>query len=273
MAFVSIFVPNFMVQALVRAEPALRKCALALIDGNPPLCKVVAVNGEAARAGIEIGMTKMHAAQFAGVEIRPRSRAQEKIAHDVLLDLGWSVSPRIEDTAQDAIVLDLSGLGQFIRRGSGNRRTSRTAFRECGLLANVAIASNVDTALIAARGFAGITVIPPGEEAERLGDLPVGVLAPSAETAKHWSAGACARARTLPALPVLELSETAGAGGRSPARAGARQGDRARLRSRSRAMLSRKRWSWKIASRNSIRFRFFWAGCSISFARGWRRVR
>jgi protein ImuB len=210
MAFASIFVPNCMVQAVVRAEPSLRECALALIDGNPPLCKVVAVNGKAARAGVEIGMTKMNAAQFAGVEIRPRSPAQGKIAHDVLLDIGWSVSPRIEDTAQDAIVLDLSGLSQLFGAEPEIGAHLEQRSRECGLFAHVAIASNVDTALIAAHGFAGTTVIPTGEEAARLGEFPVGVLAPSEETAEtlgRWGVRTCS---DFAALPILQLSERLG---------------------------------------------------------------
>src|SRR3984885_8229062 len=151
MAFASIFVPNFMLQAVVRAEPALRACVLALIDGNPPLCHVVAVNEKAARAGIEIGMTKMNAAQFTGVEMRPRSPAQEKIAHDALLDIGWSVSPRIEDAAQDTIVVDLSGLEQLF--GAEPEIGAHLAWRasECGLLASVAIAANRGTG-VSARG-------------------------------------------------------------------------------------------------------------------------
>jgi protein ImuB len=210
MAFASIFVPNFMLQAVVRAEPVLRARVLALIDGNPPLCHVVAVNEKAARAGIEIGMTKMNAAQFTDVEMRPRSPTQEKIAHDVLLDIGWSVSPRIEDTAQDTIVLDLSGLGQLF--GAEPEIGAHLARRasECGLLASVAIAANVDTALVAARGFYGVTVIPPGEEAKRLGDLPPGVLGPSAEIAEtlnRWGVRTCA---SLADLPVPELSERLG---------------------------------------------------------------
>jgi protein ImuB len=210
MAFASIFVPNFMMQAVARAEPSLRECALTLIDGNPPLCKVVAVNGKAAVAGVEIGMTKMNAAQFAGVEIRPRSPAQEQIAHDVVLDIGWSVSPRIEDTGPDAIVLDLSGLAQLFGAEPEIGAHLAQRSRECGLFANVAIASNVDTALIAGRGFAGTTVIPAGEEAARLGELPVGVLAPSAETEEilgRWGVRTCA---DFAALPVLQLSERLG---------------------------------------------------------------
>jgi protein ImuB len=210
MAFASIFVPNFMLQAVVRAELALRARALALIDGNPPLCHVVAVNEKAARAGIEIGMTKMNAAQFTGVEMRPRSPAQEKTAHGALLDIGWSVSPRIEDAAQDTIVLDLSGLGQLF--GAEPEIGAHLAWRasECGLLASVAISANVDTALVAARGFSGITVIPPGAEAQRLGQLPVGALEPSTETAEtlsRWGVRTCA---SFADLPVPELSERLG---------------------------------------------------------------
>ena len=34
----------------------------------------------------------------------------EKAAHAALLDLGWSFSPRMEDTSADTIVIDLAGL-------------------------------------------------------------------------------------------------------------------------------------------------------------------
>ena len=99
-----------MLQAVVRAEPVLRERALVLVEGTPPLCSVIAINERAAQMGMKAGMAKTDAAQFAGLEIRPRSRSQEKTAHATLLDIGWSVSPRMEDAAQDSIVLDLSGL-------------------------------------------------------------------------------------------------------------------------------------------------------------------
>ena len=95
MAFASIFVPNFMVQAVVRAELALRERALALVEGTPPLCRVVAINEKAARAGIEVGMSKANAEKFVGLEIRPRSRAQEKPAHAALLGIGSPASPAV----------------------------------------------------------------------------------------------------------------------------------------------------------------------------------
>jgi protein ImuB len=210
MAFASIFVPNLMVQAVVRAESALREHALVLIDGNPPLCSVVAVDEKAAQAGIECRMTKTNAAQFPGVEIRPRSRPQEKAAHAALLDVGWSVSPQIEDTAEDAIVLNLSGLDHLFRSQEEIAAHLVQRSSGCGLLPNVAIALNIETALLAARGFAGITVIPPGKESQYLSSLPVSVLPLSEETAEtlnRWGIHTCG---AFAELPVLQISERLG---------------------------------------------------------------
>lgn len=210
MAFASIFVPHFRVQAVVRAEPELRERALALVEGAPPLCHVVAVNEGAARMGVETGMTKANAEQFAGLEIRARSEAFEKSAHAALLDAGWSVSLRIEDAGEDEIVVDVAGLGSLFGGEAeiGAELARRTI--ECGLQANVAMAGNIDSASIAARGCGGVTVIARGEEAARLRDLPVGVLRPAEETAEmlgRWGVRTCG---ALAALPVEQLSERLG---------------------------------------------------------------
>jgi len=210
MAFASIFVPEFIVQAVMRAEPGLRERAVAIVDGNPPLCRVVAANEKAQHAGIECGMSKLNAAQFAGVEIRARSVAQEKSTHAALLDIGWSVSPRIEDSAPDAIVLDIAGLAFLFPSEEEIAARLMELSRECGWTAQVATAANVDTAWIAARGFHGITVIPAGKEAEILGRLPVGALAlplEISETLHRWGIHTCA---ALAALPMEELSERLG---------------------------------------------------------------
>ncbi len=44
MAFASIHIPDFWVQAVARFEPALRDRSVALLDGIPSLSKVVAAN-------------------------------------------------------------------------------------------------------------------------------------------------------------------------------------------------------------------------------------
>src|SRR5580700_3764911 len=97
MAFASVHVPNFMVQSAVRAEPDLLDRALALVEGDLPLWKIVAANQGALQEGIEFGMGGSQAKQFSSVEIRRRSPGLEKAAHAALLDVGWSISPRVED--------------------------------------------------------------------------------------------------------------------------------------------------------------------------------
>jgi protein ImuB len=210
MAFASIYVPNFILQAILCAEPALRGRAVALLDGTPPLRSVAAVNDSALQAGIEIGMTEPQAAQFCGVEKRHRSRSSEESLHTALLQMGWTISPRIEDTAPDTIILDLVGLRRFFgsQEKIAHELTRRAA--ELGLAVNVAIAANIDAAHHAACGFPGITLIPRGEESKRLGRLLVSVLSPSTETLEtleRWGVSTCAE---LAALPVLQLSERLG---------------------------------------------------------------
>jgi len=216
MGFAAIYIADFMVQAVVRAEPELCDCAIALLEGTPPLRKVVAANDAALRAGIELGMTESQAEDFCVVQVRLRSLAQERAAHAALMDLGWSVSPRVEDTAADTIVLDLAGLSSLL--GSEEIIAERLIERALllGLMARVTISSNLETAIHAARGFAGVTLIPAGEEAKALGGLPVSVLVTSdgpfpraeiLETLDSWGVCTCA---ALAALPVLELSERLG---------------------------------------------------------------
>ena len=53
-----------------------------------------------------------------------------------------------------------------------------------GVPSAIAIASNPDAAVHAARGFTGVTVIPAGEEAARLASLPLNLLGGSPEAAE-----------------------------------------------------------------------------------------
>ena len=210
MAFASIHVPDFSIQAVARAEPVVRERAIALVEGCPPQERVVAINEAAARAGINLGMAKSQAAHFHSIEIRLRSPIEEQSAHAALLDIGWSISPRVEETAIDSIVVDLAGLGSLF--GSEEAMASLLARRatELGLAVHVAVSSNLEVALHAARGFPGITVIPQGVETQRIGALPIQVFSPPAEmmeTLERWGVRTC---EALAKLPLLELSERLG---------------------------------------------------------------
>jgi protein ImuB len=201
--FACIHIPDFPVEAMVRAEPVLRDRAVAVLEGKSPLVRVIALNEKARRLGMEIGMTKLQAAVFAGTLpsetakktvsqrgsksadtsshynlaiLRQRSPQQEISAHAALLDVVHAFTPRVEDTAPDTLLLDLEGLDRLY--GAPPRMASELAARvmAVGMEANIAIAANPDASMHAARGFNGTTVIPAGKEAQRLGALPLQVL-------------------------------------------------------------------------------------------------
>jgi protein ImuB len=220
MPFACIFVPDFPAEAILRAEPELRSQAIAVLEGKPPLQKVFAINEKARRIGIEPGMTKIQVEPWTDLTLRPRSPLQETAAHAALLDCAQSFSPRVEDTAADTVILDLSGLESLFGLLPKIARDIARRTSDLGLEANVAVAFNPDTARFAARGFQGVTVIPEGHEAERLGNLPLDVLFPELpgpdrseadarilETFDLWGVR---NLRALCALPEVALSERMG---------------------------------------------------------------
>jgi len=220
MPFACIFVPDFPVEALLRAEPRLRSQAVAVLKGKPPLQRVFAVNENARRLGIDPGMTKIQVEPYTELVLRPRSPLQETAAHAALLDCAQSFSPRVEDTAPDTVLLDLSGLESLFGAPPKIGRDIARRTSDLGLEGNVAIAPNPDTARFAAHGFAGVTVVPEGKEAERLGNLPLDVLFPelispdpSEEAARFletFDLWGVRNLRALCALPEVALSERLG---------------------------------------------------------------
>lgn len=220
MPFACIFVPDFPAEAILRAEPELRAQAVAVLEGRPPLQKVFALNEKARCSGIEAGMTKLQVEASSNLVLRSRSLSQEEAAHAALLDCTQSFSPVIEDAACDTILLDLAGLECLFGPLPKIVRDVARRASDLGLEANVSVASNPDAALLAARGYCGVTVIPAGEEADRLGNLPLNVLFPDhceqeqqkkaeqfLETLSRWGVR---NLRALAALPEIAISERLG---------------------------------------------------------------
>src|SRR5258708_21808495 len=210
MGFACVYIADFLVQAVVRGQRALGDGALALLSGAPPLWSVVAANAAAFEAGIQLGMTKAQGAQFGKVQICLRSEAQEKAAHAALLDAAWSVSPRVEDTAPDTVVLDLEGLAGLFGSDENIARELARRVAAIGLAARVAVAANIEVAIHAARGFPGITIIPAGEERRRLGALPVGILTTETETLEIVDRWGVETLQAVAAIPLFHLSEPFG---------------------------------------------------------------
>jgi protein ImuB len=128
----------------------------------------------------------------------------------ILLRLAQEFSPQVEQTAADTVALDADGLERI--HGLPQQIAAALARRaaERGLQASVAIAANLDTAVHAARGFAGVSVIPYGDEAKYLGSLPLTLLDPTPEMQETLERWGIRRFRDLAALPELGLAERLG---------------------------------------------------------------
>jgi protein ImuB len=122
----------------------------------------------------------------------PKSRIQDDPGEAPILDLAVSFSPFVEQTTVDTVVLDVAGqdllfglrinLGELGRnhaeidssRALANEIARRAT--ELGLTVNVSVAANPDVAILSARSFKGVTIVPTGEESSYLGNLPLKML-------------------------------------------------------------------------------------------------
>src|SRR5262245_45768999 len=150
MAFCAIFVPDFLLQAVIRSEPALRNRPLVLLDGPAPVFRVIAVSEAARQLGVTAGLTKAAVTEFQGVQIRLRNREQEAAAHSALLDAAWSVSPRVENTAIDLVTIDVCGLENLFGSYEEIGLLLQSRCLELGLHIHVAVSENLETARIVA---------------------------------------------------------------------------------------------------------------------------
>src|SRR5258708_433940 len=216
--FACIFIPDFSVQVIMCFEPELRAGSVAVLTGRPPLEKVVALNERARQSGVEGGATKWKLEAWNNLVLRARSESQETLAHAALLDCAQSFSPEIEAASPASVLRNFGGLEPLFGPLPKIARDLARRVSQMRLEANIAVAPNPDAALLAARGFPGVTLIPEGREAERLGDLPVDVLLESfssdleeaarwVETFDRWG---IRKLRALAALPEVPLSERLG---------------------------------------------------------------
>jgi protein ImuB len=125
----------------------------------------------------------------------------------VLIECARYFSPHIEQTTTDTIVFRTDGLGHLF--GPPDQLAAAIANR-IGIPAGIAIATEPDTAIHAARGIAGVTVIPPGHEAKVLAPLPLSLLESTPETAQILHAWGIKTFGELAALPPLGIAARLG---------------------------------------------------------------
>ncbi len=130
-----------------------------------------------------------------------------------LIALALEFSPVVERTGPHTVVLDASGLYHLFGLPQDVAAAIARRAPEVRAQIRIALAANPDAAICAARGFPGVHVIPQGDEAKFLEELPLSALNPSAELQQTLERWGIRRFRDLAALPPLGIAERLGAEG------------------------------------------------------------
>ena len=104
------------------------------------------------------------------------SSGSQKECRALLVNCAYAFSPLVEETTENTVVLDIEGCELLFGSPREIARQIARHAAKLGLRVNVAVAQNPDAAIHAAKSFAGITIIPSGCEANRLGALPLDAL-------------------------------------------------------------------------------------------------
>ena len=125
----------------------------------------------------------------------------------LLVECAGYFSPLIEETSPDTVTFDIDGL-QWIY-GPAEQIAAAMQLR-VGVEASLAIASNPDTAVHAAVGLRGMTIVSPGQEAEVLSPLPLYLLGGSPEFARSMDLWGIRTFGEFAALPTLGVTARLG---------------------------------------------------------------
>src|SRR5438876_191962 len=93
-----------------------------------------------------------------------------------LLDVAQQYSPRVAWAGPSTLVADLHGLERLFGDPRSLGEALRSSLADRGLQVHVALASTCTAARLVAAARAGLTVVPPAEQADLLSALPIDLL-------------------------------------------------------------------------------------------------
>jgi protein ImuB len=126
-----------------------------------------------------------------------------------LLELAREFTPRAEGLGE-TVLLDLHGLGRVWSSPERLGQSLRDAGRDRGLEIQAALAWTRMAALLAARGRAGLTLVPAGREPDVLAPLPLDLLPLDADHRDLFHRWGLKSLGDLAALPAIGLAERLG---------------------------------------------------------------
>ena len=218
--YLCLHLRDFAAQTIARLEPELGKRPLAILDGDPPLETVFALNQSARNLGLESGMSRLQAESFEGISVSARVKQREDSAFRIFMKSAARFSPRIEvltspteRTSGASLILDASGSERLFGAPAQIAAALRREVDAAGFEPSIATSCNAYAAVLAARGIPGITVIPPQSESTILFTLPLSVLELEPEQEETFASWGINTLGALGALPQKALIARIGQAG------------------------------------------------------------
>ena len=206
--YACMYAAEFPAQALLRLRTDLQSQPVAVLEGQAPQQTVCALNRHARLCGAVLGMTRLEAEGFHGLLLLPRSTDVETSARGALLECAAMFSPRIEEIAEATAfgcVLDITGTERLFGPSECLAERLRMALAAAGFRVSIAVSTNYETACMKAAATRSVTVIPKGEEACMLANLPVAALNLTEEHRETFALWGIRTLGELAALPEVEL--------------------------------------------------------------------
>lgn len=206
MRIACLYLPDFLLAALLRADPELRGQAVAVVREAGARAPLVSISPEAARRGLAPGMSVAQARNADdSVAVRLLGEDGLRATQAALGDVGDSFSPRVEDAGDGVVYLDAGGLHSLFPTESALANAMAQRAQHLGLEIHVGLAATKVAAYLAARDGGGVTVVSPGEEWGVLAPMPVTLLQPSPalqQTLRRWGLHTIGELAALPASAV-----------------------------------------------------------------------
>jgi protein ImuB len=218
--YACLYAREFPAQALLRMRPGSMERACVVMEGDPPMQTVCAVNVKAHALGVEHGMTQVEVETFPAVTLFTRSPAEEDAAKAALLECAGCFSPRIEvlnTGSRFQCIIDITGTGMLFGPPLALANNLLARVRALGIEVVVAVSSNLHTAVALAKRLSprdAVQVVAAGEEAAALSALPLTVLDLDQEQVETFSLWGIETLGMLAALPEKNLVARMGPAGK-----------------------------------------------------------
>ena len=169
--FATIYLPNFYLQAILRHQSELCAKPVALLNEEDAKPVILQLNQVAESAGVCKGMTPSQGlARSLHLVVKVRSRTQEKLLNEILLQHAFMLAPYVEATAPGICTVEFTDNRNLTDKVA--RVIERLTAAE--IIAQAGIASAPDTSLLAAH--LGKPVLQIEDARKFLAPLPIETL-------------------------------------------------------------------------------------------------